>query len=870
MEVILTHENADFDALAAMLAAAKLYPGAIAVLPRKLNRNVRAFVTLYGEQLPFTAPDGIPKGRINRVILVDTQGVVQHKGMHRHTQVHIIDHHPLTRELVPGMTYQGGEDGATTTLLVQELCERPTTLTPIEATLLLLGIYEDTGSLSYTGTTPADIQCAAWLLERGASLAVVNNFLHHPLTLEQRELYETLLDSVKSRDFVGHSVIIATAQVEQQVEEIATLAHKLMDLFDPEAAFVLVQWNNQLQLVARSTTEAIDVAAIVAHFGGGGHSKAAAALIRDGDLVAVRDKLVRILQSEVQPTVTVRQIMSFGARTISPETTVAEAEALMRRYGHEGFPVVDDDRLIGILTRGEIDKAMHHQLGDRPIRAYMHTGAVSVSPDDSVTRVQQVMIEHGVGQVPVVEEGRITGIVTRTDLIKLWGTPPRAPRAAEMAERIRQVVPSNLLDLLCRAGEAATELSFSIFLVGGFVRDLLLGIPNLDIDLVVEGDAIALARRLARESGGRVHGHTRFGTAKWMLTRTDLPVTSLDFTTARSEVYEHPTALPQVEHSSIKQDLHRRDFTINTLAICLNKDSYGELLDFYGGERDLERRLIRVLHNLSFVEDPTRILRAVRLEQRLGFTIEPRTAELIADALPLLDRVSGERIRNELALILQEDAPEKALKRLGDLGVLTRLHPALRFDSWVETRFEIFRQVAPEWDHAEKSPLPRGHKPGTPGPYALGLALLTYRLGPKDVERLIRRLRIPKREGDLLRESPRLQAVLPDLAKPDLAPSAIYRLLEPYSSEALLVARVASDEPIVCERIELFHRQLRSVKPLIDGHRLQAMGVEPGPMYRRILGTLRDARLDGRIATLAEEEAIAKRLLADAALAPTS
>jgi len=860
MEVILTHENTDFDALASLLGAAKLYPQAKPVVPRRPNRNLRDFLTLYWDELPFLQHDELPRGPIRRVILVDTQVLPHLKSMGRKTEVYIIDHHSLSRELEQGMTYSGGETGATTTMLVEQICEANISLSPIEATLLLLGIYEDTGSLSYPTTTPRDLHCAAWLLEQRASLDVVNDFLHHPLTEKQRELYNQLLENSQSFDFAGHSVVIATATVSDYVEEISTLAHRLRDIFDPAALFLLVEMDDHIQFVARSSSEAIDAAQIAAHLDGGGHGRAAAALIRGRTLADTLQQLLDLLEEHVQPTVTVGQIMSYGVHTLSPETTVAEAEEMMRRYGHEGFPVVENGQVVGTLTRREIDKALHHRLGGAAIRLYMHKGDVSVSPEDSVARLQQVMMEHGLGQVPVVKDGEVIGIVTRTDLIKLWSTPPREhPRATEIAQLIEQALPAPLLKVIQQASQTASRMGYSLYFVGGFVRDLLLGTPTLDIDLVVEGDAIKLARRLSRQIGGRVRSHARFGTAKLIFdeTQRDLSVPSIDFVAARSEFYEHPTALPQVERSSIKLDLHRRDFTINTLAIRLDPEHYGELLDFYGGEQDLKDGLIRVLHSLSFVEDPTRMLRAARLEQRLGFKIEERTEELIGNALGLLDRVSGERIRHELYLILEESEPEKGLGRLEELGVLAQIHPALRCNDWLSRKYQHLRKALDAGDWG-----PDGGERASPIHY---LALLTYRLLSEELETLIERLKITRDDAARLREASELRPIMPRLAERDLPPSAIYRLLTPYSGQSIFLMWVASDSALIRQRLELYHRRLQYVKPEIDGAWLQERGVEPGPIYRQILGALRDARLDGQVSSLSEEEALVEKLLAETA-----
>ncbi|MGH8310122.1 MAG: CBS domain-containing protein, partial [Steroidobacteraceae bacterium] len=293
----------------------------------------------------------------------------------------------------------------------------------------------------------------------------------------------------------------------------------------------------------------------------------------------------------------------------------------------------------------------------------MEEGAVTVSPGDPVDKLERLMIAHGWGQVPVVDaSGQVIGIVTRTDVLKLWTAPARPTRRMEIAARLARSLDPALLALIRDIAATARQMNSSLFFVGGIVRDLLLGQPLYDIDFVVEGDAVALARRLARERGGQVKSHSRFGTAKWILderapavpTPDGLGLHTLDFVTARTEFYTHPTALPQVEQSSIKQDLHRRDFTINAMAACLDPDRFGELLDFYGGERDLRDGVIRVLHSISFVDDPTRMLRAARFEQRFGFRIDPRTQDLLSGALDLLDRVSGPRIWNEIELILRE------------------------------------------------------------------------------------------------------------------------------------------------------------------------------------------------------------------------
>jgi tRNA nucleotidyltransferase (CCA-adding enzyme) len=894
MHLIITHDNADFDAVASLLGAAKLYPGALPVIPRRVNRNVRDFLHLYWEEFPFVWAQDVPtakssagKARIARLTVVDSQHVPSLKEMDAETQFQFIDHHAPSKELPPGALTTLQSTGATATLMVEEMQRQQVRLTPNEATLLLLGIYEDTGSLTYAGTTPRDIRAAAWLLEQGASLDVLRQFLNYPLSETQRALYDRLVESFESHDIEGRSVMIAVAQADSYVEEISTLAHKLRDLFEPDALFLAVAMEDHTQFVARSTTNAIDVDAIAAHFGGGGHPRAAAALIHSMDLAQIRDQLLAALRQHVQPATMVGQIMSHGVRTLAPTDTVSEAAAMMARYGHEGFPVVENGEIVGVLTRREIDKAMHHKLGGSAVHQYMRKGRLFVAPRDSVEKLQALMIREGLGQVPVVEDDRIVGIVTRTDLINLWTEAPRPSRTDEIAERLAMAVPKPLLELLREAGQLAAEQGDSLFIVGGFVRDLLLGNPTLDIDLVIEGDAIRLARRLARRYGGRVRSHRRFGTAKWLISESQIsnqpsnvkrqtsnlqsPISALpptlDFVTARAEYYEHPSALPEVERSSIKQDLHRRDFTINTLAIELTPNRYGELLDFYGGENDLRQGLIRVLHSLSFVEDATRMARAARLEQRLGFRLEARTEELLRDALDLLDRVSGERIYHELHLIFGEAEPERALLRLDDLGVLRQIHPALRADEWFAGRCRELREglsdtpwswSAPASDSAEGEAAP-GRGP-TDVHY---LGLLTFRLAAEALDGIVDRVRIRGDDAAILHQIQALKARLAELREPR-RPSQIHRLLGAFDEATLLIGWLTCTDETARAQLAQFQRELRGVEPIIDGHYLRReLNLRPGPIYRRILEHLRAARLDGEVITLADERALVERWLAE-------
>jgi tRNA nucleotidyltransferase (CCA-adding enzyme) len=876
MHVILTHEQADFDALGALLGAHLLHPEAIPVLPRRMNRNARAFIDLYGGELPFVDPRALPGEAIESVLLVDTQSLVTLKGMSAKTRVEVIDHHQLRGDLPAEWRVRVEPTGAATTLMVEEIQARGIRLTEIQASLLLMGIYEDTGALTYTATTPREARAAAFLLENGASLSLVGEYLNPPLSPEQSRLYDRLLAAAETIVINGQTIVVARAEATEMSEEISSVAHKMRDLLEPAALFLLVTTGEGIRMVARATTDAINVAEVAAHFGGGGHARAAAALIHPAEtsanpLAEVYQELLRVLPQYVRPAVSVGQIMSKRPRVLKPDTPAEEAAQLMQRYGYEGFPVVQEGRVIGLLTRRAVDRALAHKL-NLPAASLMEAGEVTVYPGDTLDHLQEVMTASGWGQVPVISPttGEVVGIVTRTDLLKTLTGQAAQPAAQNLAERLEAALPAARLALLKAVAAKAHELRMAVYIVGGFVRDLLLERPSLDFDVVVEGDAITLGRALRDEYGGRVISHARFGTTKWDIAAIraelaerlsnhekpraeDLP-SSLDLITARIEFYEYPTALPTVERSSIKLDLHRRDFTINTLALRLDGRHYGELYDYWGGLHDLRKKLVRVLHSLSFIDDPTRMLRAVRFEQRFGFRIESRTLQLMEEARPMLKQVSGERIRHELDLILAEEKAAAMLARLDELGLLNAIHPELSWKAEHTERFEAIlkEDIPPEWGVAAKVG-------SLPARRALAYILWLGCRPERQARSIARRLKLPTALIEALELACRAREELPALTR--LPPSQATRRLEGTPSIALYALYRTLDDPAQRDLVAKVALAWRKVSPALSGHDLRAMGLPPGPAYREILGALRDARLDGRVHTEEEEREYVAHLM---------
>ncbi len=407
-----------------------------------------------------------------------------------------------------------------------------------------------------------------------------------------------------------------------------------------------------------------------------------------------------------------------------------------------------------------------------------------------------------------------------------------------LARQIEQYLPRHLLELVKDISGQAAKLGQRVYLVGGVVRDLLLGYPNYDLDLVVEGDAVKLAQKVAETSQAKLLAHHRFGTAKLRYENF-----TLDLATARKETYAKPGALPTVTPGTLKDDLIRRDFSINAMAMSLAANDYGELVDPHQGKNDLEHRLIRILHPKSFSDDATRILRAVRYEQRLGFELEAQTAQLLKQDIPMLDTISGDRIRHELELIFKEKQPEFVIKRLGELGVLPRISPFLKGDGWIAEKFDKARRL--------KKPVQLP---------SLYFCLLIYSFSENGIEQLLTRLNISAKLSRAMRDTLRLKTKLPLLDKPSLKPSEIYYLLREYEPVAIQANAIASESPRVHRYLQLFLTKLRYVRTSLDGEELKRLGISAGPEMGKVLQILHKAKLDGEVSTKSDEKKLALSL----------
>ena len=550
--------------------------------------------------------------------------------------------------------------------------------------------------------------------------------------------------------------------------------------------------------------------------------------------------------------------------TLDHKSTVSMAEKTMTRYGVNVLPVVSESGYKGIISREVVEKALFHGFGRSRVTDFTVTDAFTVFSDTPIREVESVMIEHNQRFMPVLDRGgRITGAITRTDILRVlyeeYLRRSRIPSEAEMlkpqhgrnlTKSMEDHFPEDVFGLLRLSGQVAGKLGFGAYLVGGSVRDLLRNERNLDIDIVIEGDALEFSKELAKRTNARLRTHERFGTARLVL-----PDIKLDVATARTEYYETPAALPIVEKSSIKKDLQRRDFTINTLAIKLNPRDFGMLVDFFGGRRDLREKTIRVLHDLSFVEDPTRAFRAVRFAVRFGFKLSKHTEELLKSTLKmnLFERLSGTRLYEEMLLIFRETEPVLTIKKLSEYGLLKVIHPAMRGEEVLKMLQSVHDSLL--WFELSFTgeALDRS-----------ALYIMAILAGLSDTEKsgALDRFAVSSRvRNKILKDTGDAQTALAALTREGIEdPAWLYDTMEGCSLEALLLAMSMTGSPEKKKGISRYLLELRKEKPVLNGNDLKALGLEPGPEFSKILRAVLHERLKGNLRSREDEIRYVKSL----------
>ncbi|MFQ4135598.1 CBS domain-containing protein [Nodosilinea sp. PGN35] len=918
MDLVLCHTTADFDTLGAAVGLARLQPGRRIVLTGGCHPTVQRFLALHRDEYPLIERRAVDPGQIRRLILVDAQQrdrfgpAADWIALAERNQVpiEIYDHHPIGDAAVQAPETTIGAVGAATTLVVESLQTEKIEPSVAEATVMALGIHVDTGSLLYDGATARDAAALAWLMAHGASLPVIADFVEPGLSRTLQGLLTEAMASLHREAVGGHTLAWVLLPVDGYVPGLSGLAERLIALADADALLLGAYYTadaaardaeavnrpdgepsyrslplQKLTLIGRArgrVSDRLDWGTVLTTLGGGGHPAAAAASLTTENPLKTVQEVMAVVRSHLPHQPTARDLMSSPVRTIRPDTTIHEAQRILLRYGHSGLSVVDGgDRLVGIISRRDLDLALHHGFSHAPVKGYMATDLKTIAPDTPLSEIEHLMVTYDIGRLPVLHQETLVGIVTRTDLLRHLHQGQVSPSTASAlleppaAITLRQALGASLSpvlqDILRQISAAAEERGWHLYLVGGAVRDLLICTDSVsaalpDLDLVVDGGfssaqvgagvdlATAIKDRFP-EVDLQIHG--RFQTASLVWRRElDHPLAGLmiDIATARTEFYPYPAANPEVEASSIQQDLYRRDFTINALALRLTHPGAGQLLDYFGGLIDLRRGTIRVLHANSFIEDPTRIYRAVRFAVRLGFSLDAQTEGYIHHAMasgvyaqmqhqmrraPALQV----RLKNELKYILEAPYWPSALALLDQLGALRCLHSDLAMTPELGRQLRRLSRWAEHFGWPELGP-----------PWLLRLQGLLAAVPAAARSPLATDLQLPERATERLAHLDAWEHQWQALVATDPAPSQLYAAFSQADTPTHLLVSARHPRRLG-PALWRYLLQWAPTAPLIDGEQLKALGYRPGPGFRPMLEALFAAQLDGAIATRADAKA---------------
>lgn len=921
MDVVLCHTTADFDTLGAAVGATRLYPGAKLVLTGGAHPTVREFLALHRDAYAIVERRAVDPQAIRRLIVVDTAqrdrlgSAGPWLDLPQVTTV-VYDHHSTNHYgasagaglAAAGLAAAGPGDledaqdgaidwsdrhieavGAATTLIVEALQRQQVALTEAEATVMALGIHVDTGSLTFDHTTARDAAALAWLMPR-VSLNVIAEYVEPSFSPALQSLLSEALQRAETEQVNDIALSVVRLDLGEQVPGLSTLAARLLSPLESDVLILAAQYpvrpehpeksdqrlvligRVRVGLLGRSQLEAIDLGQLFTDLGGGGHPRAAAVTLKNADREAVLGKLLDQIRQQLPPPMTARELMSSPVRTVRPQVSISEAQRTVLRYGHSGLCVVDAaDQLVGIVSRRDIDIALHHNLGHAPVKGFMTQEIKTITPETTLPDIEALMVSHDVGRLPVLEGDQLVGIVTRTDVLRqlhqtlrdrkrLEGAHCRLPQPLQQALRDR--LSPAVWKLLMQAAAAAEQRGWQLYVVGGAVRDLLLAqranrtLVLEDIDLVVDGFhraadsavGVELAQALQQvypQTRLQVHGQFQTAALLWH-SDPELGDLWLDIATARTEFYPYPAANPEVEASSIRQDLYRRDFTINALAVQLTAPRAGRLLDFFGGRPDLDQGLMRVLHANSFIEDPTRIFRAVRFAVRLGFQIEAQTEGYIRHAIAsgIYQRVQAKmevtpalqtRLRRELKYVLEAPYWRSAVQMLGDLDALQCLHPALALSPDLWRQLRLAHQGLTRFDHSRQL----DH-------WQVLLEVLLAHIPPSERRDVAAHLQLPAAALERLQHLGQAEAHLAQALRSGLRPSEACAQLRPHGLAMLALVCARASRPVR----RLIWRYLTVWANLdlpLDGNDLKEMGYKPGIQFKTMLNQLRDAVLDGEV-----------------------
>jgi len=860
LRIVFLSDGADLDAFSSSFGITLIDKEAKILLPNGLSKSVLMAMKNYEDILKdkLIKQKELKEKSIKKVYLTDSSDIDEilesiPDYLADNYQIEVIDHH-TNKELkkADNVKYKIDKVGSATTLIVEEIKEKKIPITKEEATILALGIYEDTGSFKYDLTTPRDLMATAYLLEKGADLETIREILEKGITEEQLDIIQQLTKNIQYSSLGNKKIIISTALSSKYIPDISSKIGLIKPFQDADAFFLLVNSKGKISIIARSRDKEIDVGDILSHLGGGGHRSAASAKIKGLPLDEVKDYLESVLIHHLHNTKTIKDILYSDIKIFSPETKLKEIERFIMENRANFILIGDRDRnFLGVLTKEIIKQALKWNRENIKLKDIAIEDIITFSPNMKITDAEKYLITTTQDYFPVVDRGKILGFVSRGYLLKeLYGQlfnsefeiflskKKLKPRVLNFLPKLEKSIPKDTLEEFKLIGKTAKEMGYRAYLVGGVVRDIVMQREHPDIDIIVEGDAIELAKELSRKYGYKSHHHKEFLTSVLTLKSGG----KIDFATARTEEYEHPGAYPKVRKATLREDLYRRDFTINTLAIDITSDNFGRLIDYFNGLKDIQDKVIRILKPLSFIEDPIRILRAVRFAGRFNFKLGKSTEKLLKTAIneEVLKLAPKGRIKQELNYIFNEQNVLNIINLMNKYKILHQLIPNFIM---TKKRIDILNRLKTLINTYEIIFNMKADK------VSLYLLALLYHLPFDIVYTILKRYQFAEKK-DIFEKFYNIKDEFKKIPKEN---SELYKKVKFLDENTIIFLSAYIDGSFSERLIEIFNKR-KNFKKILSGKDLINLGLKPSPQFKKIIDDIFYRYLDDKIKT--KEEAL--------------
>lgn len=861
MILICSHSNCDLDAFASMLAAHLLFPNSkiclIGALDDSVKRVVRDFSAHFKsiekqekkKPIEFIKEKNINYSILRSIIIVDNSNFERLGNIgsyiKSHAEIPIIcfDHHEEHYNKDRFIYYKYDNFGSCTTIMVRELMNRGINFDPYLASIFAMGIFEDTGSLLNVNTQAEDFSALSFLMSMGMSLPLVKKYIMPRFSAYQLEVMNDLVKSKEIVEIKGIQVCFFQLNLKEELFGISELIQNIRQSEQIQCLFCFVKIKSKIIIIARSDYPFIEVNKILNNYGGGGHPSSASAHIFDRSLEEIQTEVYLYLIKCISNQGTVKDYMTKNVETIDVKCSIFDAYIKLNANQFGSLLITENQTLQGIITKKDIGQALMHHLEEHTIDLIMSTDLITIDEDTSIFKAQEIMLEKNIGRLPVIDGIEIKGIISRRDILKAIYFSNKKnviEQFDNVSSKLKKLDPE-IYKTIISIGVFADSCNVNAYLVGGFVRDLLMDKTSKDIDIVVEENAIEFAKKVSDHFNYHLVMFPKFKTAIISFPK----IGKIDFASSRSEYYEKPGSLPKVEKSSIRNDLFRRDFTINSIAIQINSSNFGRLIDYFGGRRDIQQKLVKVLTNLSFSDDPTRILRAIRFEQRFLFSIDKKTLRLMNNSLKIgaFKNIAVERIQQEVIKACEETNAHLFFYRLQELDILKVLSPNIIINSELKDHLEKVQSAYDWFNESFDIKLKK---------WIIYLMILCSELSERSTLKFFTQYKFSNSIFTSYNDFKIIQMSIAEKWEIESL-GAIYHSLMNKKYEALLtyfILEKNTEKKMMIKNYLLFYSH---VKTILTGHDLIEMGFPKGKLIKEILNDLLVKKLEDSLFSKEDE-----------------